>query len=388
MPVDPYAAALMAFSGGLSAGAGPIGLGGAMAQQPGRSGLASYLDMLDREEAGREREMASLLNMAKLQQWQQQAAEEQRQRAGLAQLVAAAPESLQPIAQAVPEVYARGMMQAELEGQGGGGGIIPGATAATQTAMQEAQLLMMANPGMTWGEAIQIATGNAPKPIVAGDRIFLEQPGGGYEDATPPLQIPGAPLSRPAEEMGLAEATQVGTGLMSGLRTGIGRTLGQFWSGAASPHTESGRALLAGFSQDVRDFMAMSGRPTNWQLERIEPLLSDPRVWDSPENVTGRMRTLRQYLANRHDHMREALGDPALTGEPRAQMNLKRAMVADLIGDIDAMLSTPMAATAYPETRSRTGVPLRNEPASVYGGRRAVPGGLVEYAPGKWRLAE
>jgi len=110
MPIDPAAAALLAFGGGLAQMAGPsrepIGLGQGLGAGV-QSGLGAYMAAQDMARQERMAEMEMLEYALKAQQYGQAQQQQARQQDAIARMLEGAPPEEEPFAAAFPELYAQ-----------------------------------------------------------------------------------------------------------------------------------------------------------------------------------------------------------------------------------------------------------------------------------------
>lgn len=126
------------------------------------------------------------------------------------------------------------------------------------------------------------------------------------------------PTPTPPAGQTLWDQADKATGLVSGAKAGIARTMGQIPGVPVAEETLGARQNFRSAGQDMVRALAINPRFPVAEQERIQSMLDlDPSLWDSPAALKARMRGVDTYLATRQKQAEADAANEKLPADQR-----------------------------------------------------------------------
>ena len=216
--------------------------------------------------------------------------------------------------------------------------------------------------GHTW-HPLGAADPNQPKPIPTADGRIVEQtPDGSYRDVTPPVSGIDSLPEPPKRPVGPDIENAVGA--VPYAAEALSKTAGQFIAGANNPDVTEARTRLQLLTRQAQSAFALSGRPTNWEQQRISTMLPSDGVFESPARARTALGVLKEEASRAYNEYGQLLQSPSIDGNARAELMNKRLELKRLVDSIDVGQATPAAEPIIPDpvrpdwNPDETGVPV------------------------------
>lgn len=199
--------------------------------------------------------------------------------------------------------------------------------------------------GASW-QTFGAAETQQPKPIPTADGRLVESDGkGGYRDVTP--AVAGVDMMEQPAPTPVGPDMENAVGIGPVAAEALSKTAGQFIAGANNPDVTEARTRLQLLTRQAQSAFALSGRPTNWEQQRISSMLPSDGVFESPDRARTALGVLKEDATRAYNEYGQLLQSPSLGDGPRAELMQKRLELKRLVESIEvgpAKPSVPIVA--------------------------------------------